>query len=247
MKKLLLAAAASVVLSSSAFALTASDSSANYTTTFIGLNNGTGFNAWTGSGTGGGGNYIGGSGLSASSWAIFSGGASGNSYQATRPFSTAMAVGDTFTAQLGYTSVQTGGDGQIGINLFSGGAFRLGFKFFGGGSNWQLNDGGDDFGTGLTFAEGSPGINFAFTRNAGNGYGLNISQGAQTYIDSNMTSSLGTMAIDSVQFYSTAQGSGNNVGFDNLSVVPEPSTYALLALGAVAIGGCVLRRRRRLS
>ena len=218
MKKLLLAAAVSVVVSSGAFALTASDSSANYTTTFIGLNNGTGFNAWTGSGTGGGGNYIGGSGLSASSWAIFAGGASGNSYQATRPFSTAMAVGDTFTAQLGYTSVQTGG-GQIGMNLFSG----------------------------LTFAGGSPGINFAFTRNAGNGYGLNISQGAQTYIDSNMTSSSGTMAIDSVQFYSTAQGSGNNVGFDNLSVVPEPSTYALLALGAVAIGGCVLRRRRRLS
>jgi hypothetical protein len=245
MKKLLVAVVASIAVSSGAFALTASDSSANYTTTFIGLNNGTGFNAWTGSGTGGGGNYIGASGLSASSWAIFSGGASGNSYEATRPFSTAMAVGDTFTAQLGYTSVQAGG-GQIGINLFSGGAFRLGFKFFGGGSNWQLNDGGSDFVTGLTFAGGAPGttINFAFTRNAGNGYGLNISQGAQTYIDPTMTSTSGTMSIDSVQFYSAAQGDGNNLGFNNLSVVPEPSTYALLALGAAALGARVIRRRR---
>lgn len=246
MKNLLFTAVIAIAFVPGAFALTASDNSGNYSGTFIGLNQGTGFSAWTGSATGGGGNYIGASGLSSSSWAIYAGGAAGNSYQATRPFSTAMSIGDIFTVQLGYTATVTSG-GEIGINLFSGGSFRLGFKFIGGQTNWQLNDGGSNFATGLTFAGGNPGatINFGFTRNAGNGYGLNITQGAESYIDSNMTSASGSMSIDSVQFYSSAQGGSQNVGFNNLSVVPEPSTYALLALTAAGFGAHVLRRRRR--
>lgn len=235
---------ATLISSHQALALVASDNSSNYTGTFIGLNQGTGFNAWTGSGTGGGGNYIGGSGLSASSWAIYAGGQSGNSYQATRPFSSAMNVGDTFSVQLGYTGVTSGG--EIGLNLFSGSSFRLGFKFQGGGSNWLLNDGGSDFSSTLSWAGGNPGttINFSFIRNAGNGYGLNISQGAQSFVNSSMTASSGVMSIDSVQFYTSAQGSGENVGFNNLSVVPEPSTYALLGLGA-AFGLWQIRRRKK--
>ena len=245
MKKVLAAAVMAAAFVSGAFALTASDNSGNYTTSFIGLNGGTGFSAWTGSGTGGGGNFIGGSGLSSSSWAVFSGGDSGNSYQATRPFSTAMAVGDVLSLQLGYTGVANGG--TIGVNLFSGGNFRFGLKFTGGQSNWTLNDGASDFATGLTWQGGSPGttINFSFTRNAGNGYGINIVQGAQSYIDANMSGTSGTMSIDSVQFYSNAQGGGENIGFNNLSVVPEPSTYALLALSAVALSGYAVRRRQR--
>jgi hypothetical protein len=35
------------------------------------------------------------------------------------------------------------------------------------------------------------------------------------------------------------------VGLDNVGVVPEPSTYALLALGAAGLGGHLIRRRRR--
>lgn len=247
MKKLLIAAFASIAFSSGAFALTASDSSTNYTTTFIGLNNGTGFNAWTGSGTGNGGNYIGGSGLSASSWAIFSGGGAGNSYQATRPFSEAMAVGDVFTLQIGYTGVATGG--EIGVNLFSGGNFRLGFKYIGGNAtnSWWLNDGGSDFAVGIPWAGGSPGttLNYSFTRGTNNTYSINLSQGTNSYVGNNFTGTSGTMSIDSVQFYTQAQGGGENLGFDNLNVVPEPSTYALLALSAAAFGAHVIRRRRR--
>jgi len=40
-------------------------------------------------------------------------------------------------------------------------------------------------------------------------------------------------------------GSDSTVGFDNVGVVPEPSTYALLALSAAGLGGHLIRRRRR--
>lgn len=38
---------------------------------------------------------------------------------------------------------------------------------------------------------------------------------------------------------------GAIVGVDNVGVVPEPSTYALLALGAMGLGTHLVRRRRR--
>ena len=38
---------------------------------------------------------------------------------------------------------------------------------------------------------------------------------------------------------------GAVVGLDNVGVVPEPSTYALLALGAAGLGAHLVRRRRR--
>jgi hypothetical protein len=245
MKKLLTAAVMSAALSSGAFALEASDNSSNYDATFIGLNQGTGFNAWTGSGTGGGGNYIGSSGLSSSSFAIFSGGGSGNSFEATRPFSSAMNVGDTFSVQFGYTGVAD--DGVIGINLFSDTAFRLGIKFTGGQGEWTLNDGGNDFGIGIPWSGGTPGttLNFSFTRGSENNYSINVSQGSDSFEGLNFTASSGVMSVDRVQFFTGGQGGGENIGFDNLNVVPEPSTYALFVLGAAAMSGYVIRRRRR--
>jgi hypothetical protein len=40
-------------------------------------------------------------------------------------------------------------------------------------------------------------------------------------------------------------GSGGAPGISNVSVVPEPSTYALLGLGAAGLGAHLVRRRRR--
>ena len=50
--------------------------------------------------------------------------------------------------------------------------------------------------------------------------------------------------IDFAQFTWNTSGS-LNVRVEGLAAVPEPSTYALLTLGALALGGYALRRRQR--
>ncbi len=183
---------------------------------FPGKNGGFGFGNWTLSTVGFGGSYIGASGLSARSLAIYAGGEAGNNATAVRPFAPAMEVGETFQVRLGYTGVAAGG--EIGLRLRSGGSDRLTLRFVGGGSEWMLNDGGSDFGTGISWAGGNPGttLNVSLTRNADNGYSIQITSGAQSYTGTNYTASSGVMSIDSVEFFSTAQGGGENLGFDQL-------------------------------
>jgi hypothetical protein len=51
----------------------------------------------------------------------------------------------------------------------------------------------------------------------------------------------------SFRFYASDMQAGDNAQpyFNNLNVVPEPSTYALLTLSALALGGYAARRRAR--
>jgi hypothetical protein len=47
------------------------------------------------------------------------------------------------------------------------------------------------------------------------------------------------------QTYTSSTTGDAGLGLNSYQVVPEPSTYALLALSATALGGYVMRRRRR--
>jgi len=198
-----------------------SSSSATYNdNVFVGRNGGQGMGAWSGSATGAGGNYVGATSVRARSFAVYAGtGLAGDSARATRALGPALAVGESFEVQLGYTGVATGG--EIGVNFFSGGSFRLGLKFVGGSSEWVLNDGGSDFGTGIGWAGGLPSggtpMQVFFRRNAGNGYSIILLSGSSSYSGVGYTATSGMMSIDSVQFYSIAQGGGEHLGFDGLT------------------------------
>jgi glycosidase len=199
---------------------------------YPGKNGGHGFGAWSGSGEGGG-HYLGGSGLGARSFAIYAGGGEGTSFTASRGFETPMETGETFRVRLGYTGVANGG--QIGMRLRSGGAERFVLRFLGGQSEWVVNDGVADAATGIPWSGGSPGLTLhvAITRHEGNGYRIELRSGS-SFFSANRTGSSGEMAIDAVEFFTIAQGGGENLGFDQLE--RSAAVGPLVDFGAVGLG-----------
>jgi len=103
-----------------------------------------------------------------------------------------------------------------------------------------LNDGGNDFTSGQAYIANNP-LTFTFTYNGGSSYSYTFGTGS----GNNYTAGNNISGLNGVQFFSVNQGADQNMGINNLSVVPEPSTYALLALSAAGFGAHVIRRRRR--
>lgn len=226
----------------------ASDNASNYpggtwdTTT----NFGTGFGPWSFA-TGGGvaGHFIGGTGLSTSSFGLFAN--AGANSSADRSFSGgSLLSGETFSLDLGYTA-NVGVGATIGLNLLSGSTPVFTFQFTGGQTVWQLNDGsaGGNFDTTIPFTPATP-LSFAFTYNGGSSYDLLITQGITTYTATNFTATNPINGIDGFRVFNNGQGAGENIGFDNLAIaaVPEPTTVSFL-MGPAILGAYFFVRRRR--
>jgi len=254
MKKLLTAAVMSAALSSGAFAQApgaiAFDSATNapYQPGNVwgdSSNGGFGFGAWEFNTSGDGGRYIGGTGIGDPTFGIFAPNSTSTS-SAFRPFSSALNPGDTFSVVIGHTQ-DIGG--EIGLSLWSGGSARITLKFIGGETDWTFNDGGSDFNIAQPYAANTP-LTFSFTYvgsglNENNDPSYTYSYSFGSASGNNFTTLNDISSVDGVGFFNNDQGGGQNFGFNELQIVPEPSTYALLMLGAAAMGGYVIRRRRR--
>ena len=207
-----------------------------------GSNFGSGFGAWAfdgGDGTGGGhGTFIGGTGLDpVSSFGIFSFPAdSGASQGVLRPFTGGpLLAGQTFSISLGYNAIAA--NGLVGLDLQDSGGNAV-FSLQGDGTgDWLISDGGSLFGSGAAEAANTPFV-FTLTYNGGQSYSYTLGTGSG--VDFMATSNIGD--ISSVRLYSYQQGADNNFGFDNLAIVPEPSTWAMMIGG---LGMLTLLRRRR--
>jgi hypothetical protein len=251
MKKILLSTitAAAFAVGTNSYALIASDNGGNYGGGWTnGANGGTGFLAWTLNNNNSGttnppfaGNFIGDAssagigGMSSTSFGLYANPAGAFS-TAERLFSTALSAGDTFSF-------------QWGVNWDSGASGNKGFVIFSGTNEWvNVNNGGSATitfnGTDTGFGFGTNVMNWSF---AYNGSAFAITANDRDGAGSFSTNISVGIAPDGFRFYASGLQSGDQAQpyFNNLSVVPEPSTYALLALSAVGLAGYAARRRAR--
>ena len=241
-----LAAVATLSLSSVASAaMLAADNASNAAYAsggFAGANGGTGFAAWNAygnTGTGGfEGNYVGGTGLdnnAGRSFGIYAGDVgSGASSNAVRPFNGALTAGQTFSVSLGNTTIGSGG--LIGLSLQNS-SFTTEVNLQTDGTSWVLSAGGAN----ITLSADTIDTPFVFTLkyNGGSSYSYTFTG---TTGGTNLTATNTLSDISQVNFFDFQQGANQNFGFNNLAVVPEPSSIALIALG---LTGVVVSRRRR--
>jgi hypothetical protein len=247
MKKILLSTfVAAAFAAGSANAQTiASDNGGNYSGGWTnGANGGFGFQPWSLSAAAGATNLIGnpadaGIGTAGIGTTAFGMRAtqSGNYAGASRSLTTALNIGDTFSFNWGVNWDTDGAGNNKGFNLLAG-ASELFNVNMAGSSAITINgiDAGFGFGT-------DPMLVSVGRTVTGYNFSLSSRSGGSPYVVSLATN----VAINAVSFYAANNNDAvnRNMYFNNLQVVPEPSTYALLTLSALALGGYAARRRAR--
>jgi len=197
-----------------------------------GDNGGNGFGAWTLATSGSGGNYTGDTGISGAdnSFGLWS--HSGGSSTAERSFNNALSAGHTFSVNLGHTATI---NGSIGLGLYNDTTEVIRLRFVGGASNWVLSDGGADFNAGQNYAANTT-LTFSFTYNGGSSYDYSFGSGSGV----GYTASSDISSINGVKLFNFDQGNGENLGFNDLSVIPEPAVMGFMLV--MGTGTLFIRR-----
>jgi hypothetical protein len=192
------------------------------------------------SATGGSGSYFGTFGDLANSWYIYSfpmGGAKG-SVDALHTFDGgALSIGQTVS--LSFLNRTAAAGGSIGLSLMGGSSSLITFSWTAGDSVYRYTDAGvSGQSTGFNW-EYQNAFDLSFTLTGSATYSASVSDGVTT---ANWTGAY-SGPITGIDIFNNVGGNNSDVGFNNLAVTPEPSTWALLATG----GALLLGFRRRLA
>ena len=173
-------------------------------------------------------------------WGLF--GNSGGQAIAVRPFASAMTVGQTFRVDFDNGFIDNGS--SVGINISDPGGITLWEFFFDGGQNsYSYSDFNGTFSTGLPFTDGGLHIEFTYTGPDAFTAQITLNSGPSATISSVFENS-GVPGRVEIYNANAGSNSSNNVYANNISIVPEPATVSLLAIGAVAAALCLVRTRR---
>ena len=159
-------------------------------------------------------------------------------------------------------SFSTGVGSQTGSGFVYNGSVNLGDNVYGefvsSPQNWSSQiTGGNVFSLLMSVSGTNPDIPFSieFFESGGNQDSIAIWEGLTVGLTSTLTYnnlsllSTGTGDYSSVGSFTFTWNPGSaesiNSTISTVAVVPEPSTYALLALSGLALGGYAMRRRRR--
>ena len=249
MKRILLSSLAAAALAAGSVnaQVIAQDLASNYTTaTWVnGSNLGSGFGAWDLFSSGSAGYFIGDSAAqgfgnvntAGSAFGMFGNPAGNNFANAQRALSTPLTTGQSFSIDLAIAFR----NGNKGISLFAGG-------FAEANQIWNFNVGGDVYsagGTDLGWAYAQDSVfSLTATQVSLTSVGISLVRGSDTY-NTNVTSAGGFSGFRAYVGSTDAGDDRINLFMNNMQAVPEPSTYALLTLSALAIGGYAARRRAR--
>lgn len=249
MKRSSLIACVVFAVASFAQAQIASDNASNYSGNWTnGSNFGTGFQPWTltvNPGTGFAGAFIGDpssagiTGMSPTSFGLFANpSTSGAFVNADRAFSSALGTGQTFSVQWG-VNFDSNSSGNKGLNIYSGGTSGTELININMGGSATITINGNPMFS--NYGTAAMNLNFqllnATTLRV---YGIGR-DGSESY-DNNFT--IGA-APDAFRFYVSNLDTGDQRQpyFNNLSIVPEPSTYALAAIALLGLAFVHFRRR----
>ena len=262
----------SALASLSLHAQNASDNAGNYSSWGMGSPNsgtqasqGTGFGPWTfiNSTPDGGysGEYLSGSGSyndggnainsgNGSAFGMYANGANAAESQAIAPFSEgSILTYQTFSIQFMTDNIGDQG-GQEGVDLQNSSSVNLFQIYFNGGSSdWYINVGGQQVDTGLGYTK-EP-LTFSYTQLPGDSWSFTISaQGGSS--DTLTSASTGDfLSANNISQADVFNLNGNDSGnqndnsyFNNIQVVPEPSSLAVFAVSGL---GTLLAFRCRKS
>jgi hypothetical protein len=171
----------------------------------------------------------------------------------TRPFASALAIGDTFTVDLANPWLP--GGTYVGVSLGNTGGERFVFGFTGGGDFYTFTDASGTNNTDLSFTAG--GLRLSFTLTGPDTYDFSVLRFASSTDNSpipeatfSASGTLGGIAATAIDQFGVFIRNGNTDGgqdvfVNNLTItaIPEPASAAAL-LGLGALGGVARRRRR---